>query len=342
MSMNDWSSALDGLNNAINSFSSTIAAGGESTRAIRQAWKYQTRLDEAAHQRAIENWNRENAYNEQMFLKYQTPEAQRRMLEEAGYNPELLAGSGSGGSAPQSAGMTTIGSSQAPTVTPRKWDFRNLGEDIFNAMKRSEEISALRDGKIARQYDIDARRIENNRKELQYFRELMDSSEDAGRLSHERWRRGEDQSAANRAQDAFDMEMRRIRQDLTHGVNEEIRKQALFGSEIKQKELQYWLSQEALSEQQWRRKYRERYGRNPERNETVGDFLFKLSEDTGLLNLIGEVGSDTTGFASDIIKGFSSDKSPDDMPNFLGNPLFVPQLIRRAARKRMRDRNSRK
>ena len=170
----------------------------------------------------------------------------------------------------------------------------------------------------------------------------MDSTEDADRIVHERWKRGEDQSAAKRAQDAFDIEMRRIRQDLTHGVNEETRKKALFGSEMKQRELQYWLNQETLSEQQWRRKYRERYGRNPERNETVGDFLFKLSEDTGLLNLIGEVGSDTTGFVSDIIKGFSSDKSPDDVPNFFGNPLFVPQLIRRSARKRMRDRNSQK
>lgn len=342
MAMEDWSAGLNALTNSINQATSTFASAATSKSQLRAAWKYQTRLDEAAHQRAIENWNRENAYNEQMYLKYQTPEAQRRMLEEAGYNPELLAGSGSGGSAPQSGGITTIGSSQAPTMSTPRWDFRNLGEDLINAMTQAEELAAKRDEKIARRYDIDARRIENNRKELQYFRELMDSSEDADRLSHERWKRGEDQSAAKRAQDAFDIEMRRIRQDLTHGVNEEARKQALFESEVKQRELQYWLNQEALTEQQWRRKYRERYGRNPERNETLGDFLFKLSEDTGLLNLIGEVGSDTTGFASDIIKGFSSDKSPDDTPNFFGNPFFVPQLIRRAARKRMRDRNSQK
>lgn len=302
MAMEDWTAGLNTLTNSINQATATFGTAAQTKRQIREAWKYQTRLDEAAHQRAIENWNRENAYNEQMYLKYQTPEAQRRMLEEAGYNPEVLAGSGSGGSAPQSGGITTIGSSQAPTMSTPRWDFRNLGEDLIAAMTQAEELAAKRDEKIARRYEIDARRIENNRKELQYFRELMDSSEDAGRLSHERWKRGEDQSAANRAQDAFDMEMRRIRQDLTHGVNEETRKQALFGSEIQQRELQYWLNQEALTEQQWRRKYRERYGRNPERNETVGDFLFKLSEDTGLLNLVGEVGSDVANTVGSVYR----------------------------------------
>lgn len=298
MSANNLDSYVPGINainNSINSFASTIAAGGENKAAIRQAWKYQTRLDEAAHQRAIENWERENAYNEQMYLKYQTPEAQRRMLEEAGYHPDALAGGGSGGSAPQSGGITTIGSSTAPTIPTRTWNFRNLGEDLVNAMTQVEELAAKRDERLARRYDIDARRIENNRKELQYHRELLDSSEDAGRIKHERWKRGEDQSAASRAQDAFEMEMRRIRQDLTHNVNEETRRQALYESEQSQRELQYWLGHEDLNEKQWRRKYRERYGRNPERNETVGDFLFKLAEDTGFLNLAGEVGSDASG-----------------------------------------------
>lgn len=291
MALNDWAPALDAITNAVNNISSGLATGAQTKKQIREAYKYQLKLDQYAHERSLANWNMENQYNESMFLKYQTPEAQRRMLEEAGYNPELLAGGGSGGSAPASSGMTTIGSSQAPVGAPVKWDFTNLGENILNAMKRSEEISALRDQKIARQYDIEARRIENNRKELDYFRELMDSSEDAGRLAHERWRRGEDMSAASRAQDAFEMEMKQIRQNLTHGVNEEQRKQALFGTEIKNRELQYWLSQEDLTEKQWRRKYRERYGRNPERNETVGDFLFKLAEDTGFLNLVRDVGT---------------------------------------------------
>ena len=86
--------------------------------------------------------------------------------------------------------------------TPR-WDFRNLGEDLITAMTQAEELDAKRDEKIARRYELDARRIENNRKELEYYRELMDSAEDADRLAHDRWKRGEDQSAANRAQDAF-------------------------------------------------------------------------------------------------------------------------------------------
>ena len=84
---------MNTLTNSINQATATFGTAAQTKKQIREAWKYQTCLDEAAHQRAIENWNRENAYNEQMYLKYQTPEAQRRMLEEAGYNPEILAGS---------------------------------------------------------------------------------------------------------------------------------------------------------------------------------------------------------------------------------------------------------
>lgn len=341
MALNDWAPALDAITNAVNNISSSLATGAQTKKQIREAYKYQLKLDQYAHERALANWNMENQYNEQMFLKYQTPEAQRRMLEEAGYAPELLAGSGSGGSAPASSGMTTIGSSQAPMGAPVKWDFSNLGENILNAMRKVEEIDALRDNKIARQYDIDARRIENNRKELEYFRELLDSSEDADRLAHERWKRGADQSAASRAQDAFEMEMRRIRQDLTHGVNEETRKQALFGTEMKNRELQYWLNQEDLTEKQWRRKYRDRYGRNPERNETVGDFLFKLSEDTGLLNLIGEVGSDSAGIATGAYRAIRNNLKGEDWTSHLPASIGTTTL-RNLLKARMRERNSRK
>lgn len=289
MSMSDWTAGLQALNNSINYAASTIAAGADTKKKIRYARQQQQILDRENYERAIEKWNMENEYNEQMYLKYQTPEAQRRMLEEAGYNPEIFASGGSTGGI-SSAGIASGGGSSLPSVPTQSFNIPNFADDLMRASAQVEELAKARDERLSRRYDIEARRIENNRKELEYMRELMDSSEDANRLKHESWKRGQEYGAADRIVEAHDMAMKEARRRLTYGVNEEFRRQASFVADLSLKELQYWLSNENLTEQQWRRQYRERYGRNPERNETLGDFLFKLGEDVGFLDLVREVG----------------------------------------------------
>lgn len=339
MSMSDWTAGLQALNNSINYATSTIAAGADTKKKIRYARQQQQILDRENYERAIEKWNMENEYNEQMYLKYQTPEAQRRMLEEAGYNPEIFASGGSTGGI-SSAGIDSGGGSSLPSVPTQSFNIPNFADDLMRASAQVEELAKARDERLSRRYDIEARRIENNRKELQYMRELMDSSEDANRLKHDAWKRGQEYGAVDRIVEAHDMAMKEARQRLTYGVSEEARRQSSHAADLNLKELQYWLSKENLTEQQWRRQYRERYGRNPERSDSVGDFLMRLANDTSLLGLVGEVGSDSVGGFSDVYNAYFRNEDPDASPKFLGNPLYIPQLIRRAARKRMREKNA--
>lgn len=102
-------------------------------RAEERAYQYGEKAADAAFKR-----------NQQWFSQYESPEAMRRMLEEAGYNPNIIGGisggTGAGGTqGTASAGASTGGTMDAPNLAAQK----GSKAQMLNATTQALQASAL-------------------------------------------------------------------------------------------------------------------------------------------------------------------------------------------------------
>lgn len=142
----------------------------------RELAEWQNNMNVAQWQRerkaALEDWNRENAYN--------SPAAQMQRFQAAGLNPNLIYGqSNTGGSlsSPSIAGSLTSGApasaptSSAPTVLPKNFDsmFESIGDALMRIPTYKEEVRGRRLDNDLKEEELDVKRQERA------VREFLDS-----------------------------------------------------------------------------------------------------------------------------------------------------------------------
>lgn len=161
----DWGAFAVGLGSLISSGIGAFSSGNmnKKNRAFQaemlgnqqnfareqRDWQLQTEKELTADERA---------YNEEMYNKYQSPEAYVRQLEEAGLNPSLAYGGNSAGS-PEIADYSNIQAGASPYASPLpQFDMSRHFSDI------SDNLVALSSQAIQnRMADNDAARVEFQR-----------------------------------------------------------------------------------------------------------------------------------------------------------------------------------
>lgn len=114
---------------------SAIAAGKLNKK--NRAW--QEKMYSRQQDDNLENWNRQNAYNIQMYNDYQSPAAIKRQLEEAGLNPYLMYSQGAAGlkDAPSAQQQHASSFGNPQTSTP---DLSNIGSSFQTAMAQMMQL----------------------------------------------------------------------------------------------------------------------------------------------------------------------------------------------------------
>lgn len=132
----DWIGALIGLG-------TTIYAANRTKAAQERANQYNKDAADLAYQRDLEMWNRMNAYND--------PAAAFARLQNAGLNPNMMYGGGSGpGAAGQAAaapkspiphyGMVTPMAASLPQVLGQYQDFQMRKAQIDNVKAQTDNV----------------------------------------------------------------------------------------------------------------------------------------------------------------------------------------------------------
>lgn len=131
--------ALTGAIGALGSVAGNVVNGLFSKSAATTAFKRQKELMALQQQYAVENWNREAAYND--------PKAQMQRLKDAGLNPNLVYGSGAAGLEAPSTAAPTAPSAPMQSTAPADFgaavsDAVNAAVGIANAKKADSETIA--------------------------------------------------------------------------------------------------------------------------------------------------------------------------------------------------------
>lgn len=131
--------ALTGAIGALGSVAGNVVNGLFSKSAATTAFKRQKELMALQQQYAVENWNREVAYND--------PKAQMQRLKDAGLNPNLVYGSGAAGLEAPSTAAPTAPSAPMQSTAPADFgaavsDAVNAAVGIANAKKADSETIA--------------------------------------------------------------------------------------------------------------------------------------------------------------------------------------------------------
>lgn len=103
------------------SFGGSLFSQGQADIRSAEAFNRQKELMRLQNQYAVENWNRENAYN--------TPAMQKKRLQEAGLNPDLMYGNGAAG---LQAGSIDSPSAPSAPMSPTM-DFSKSVNDAVSA-----------------------------------------------------------------------------------------------------------------------------------------------------------------------------------------------------------------
>lgn len=267
-----------------------IGAATGTKKQIREAAKHQRELMD--YQNAL---NQANVADQRAYLKqyeaeryqnYDSLQAQVRDAKAAGLNPEVVAGAASGGSGGAS-GAPGVSVPGAPDVA-NPWErvgrtISDVGNSIMQGIQFANDMAKAVDEKKARQYDLEARDLDNarNRVALDLEKEkLKDALFQGTRRAWNAYKQDSDyflkQAAENRARDAHDLTMRERNAEFSRNATRFEWEAKRNEQETAYRELQYWLGKENLTEQQWRREFRNKYGQNPERSMSMGDFLYRL------------------------------------------------------------------
>ena len=120
--MGDWLSLLGDIGGSAGSIVSTLISNANQMKLARENMQWQQQENERAYQRDIDFWNMQNQYN--------SPEAQRQRLEEAGFNPNMAFGNGVKATTGNASGNVSMNPAQAITPALQPYQFGNLGAQL--------------------------------------------------------------------------------------------------------------------------------------------------------------------------------------------------------------------
>lgn len=268
-----------------------VAAATGTKKQIREAAKQQRSLMDYQNELNQANLREQReyiaAYEQQRYQNYDSLQAQVRDAEAAGLNPEVVAGGSSGGAAGGAAGAPGVsipGIPDIPNTLERVGkSISQVGDSIMRGIQFSNEMQKAADEKKARAYNLESLALDNQRNQvaLDFEREkLKDALFDGTRRAWNAYKQDQDyfmkSAAENRAFEAHRLSMKERNAEFERNATRFEREGKLFQQQFAQNELQYWLGREDLTEQQWRREFREKYGQNPEKSMSLGDFLYRL------------------------------------------------------------------
>lgn len=271
----------------VGAIASAIAAAGAATSSISTTAKGKKALARQVasqkelmdYQNALQRQNLEDQRDYQYDYEMNYFQRQREAAERGGFAPEAALGAtGSGGTASGSGGVSIPLAPDVPISDPGQ-TIAGIGDSILQASTAVNQLQKNSDEAKSRRYALEAQEIENNKKRVELAREVEALDDDRWRAGKRDIRFGWEESAANRSAEAFDLDMKDKRANFVRNATEDERNRYRFLNEVRSNELQYWLGRENLTEQQWRRQYRERYGKNPERSMSLADFLNELGTD---------------------------------------------------------------
>lgn len=156
------------------------AAGGIIATAInnynqrkmaRESMQWQQQENERAFQRDIQMWNMQNQYN--------SPEAQRKRLEDAGMNPQLAFGNGIQGSVGNADGSPKYNPAQAITPDLQPYNL-GTGSDVSNIVQQRLLLQQQKKFQDAQIGEINARTLKKLQ-ELKLDKETFQYTVDAAR-----------------------------------------------------------------------------------------------------------------------------------------------------------------
>lgn len=126
-----WDAIASGVVGAVSAgtqLAATKYTNDTNYRIARENMGWQQQENERAFQRELQMWDMQNQYN--------SPESQRRRLEEAGYNAMLTQGSGSNVSPGNSSSTPGYTPAQAITPTMQDYNVGNLGLGVADLLQR--------------------------------------------------------------------------------------------------------------------------------------------------------------------------------------------------------------
>lgn len=280
--INAAGSALGGLGGLI----SSIGAGRRQRKLIKAQEASQKRLMDYQHDIAVDDWNRQNAYDEQLrqsqYEKYDSLQAQVKDAMAAGLNPEVVAGGASSGGSSisgQPIGGTSIPG--RPDVGPAP---ASAGEIIANTLSAisgiTDAIETTRFNRENRNIQLEAARQKLNEQKVDIFskldklnwsredrsilREKLETSLNFDLLSLKRGRQ-----AYNFDEEANSLKIQRMKQEIGLNNSKEAREKAIHA-------LQTAIAWEELNEKNWKNWYRTEFGEDPGKSMSLGDVLNTL------------------------------------------------------------------
>lgn len=260
-------------------------------KQIREAAKQQRSLmdyQNALNQANVEDQRRYiTEYEANRYQNYDSLQAQVRDAIAAGLNPEAVVGGSVGGSTGGASGAPGLSIPGAPDIPNSLERFGStisqVGESIMRGMQFTNEMKKAADEKQARAYNLEALELDNerNRVALDLEKErLEDARFEATRRAWNAYKQDDDyfmkRAAEFRAREAHGLSMKERNAEFSRNATRFDWERKRNDQETAQRELQYWLSRENLTEQQWRREFRNKYGQNPEKSMSLGDFLYRL------------------------------------------------------------------
>lgn len=278
-------SGTGALVGGIGSLSGTKKQIKEAAKRQKELMDYQNALNQAN----VEDQRRYiTQYERDRYENYDSLQAQVRDAVAAGLNPEAVVGGSVGGSTGGASGASGVSIPGAPDIPNTLERFGSsisqVGESLMNGMRFTQEMKKAADESKARAYNLEALSLDNerNRVALDLERErLKDALFEGTRRAWNAYKQDSDyfmkRAAEFRARDAHDLSMRERNAEFDRNATRfdwEVRREE---QEHAQRELQYWLSQEDLTEKRWRRQFREKYGVSPDKSMSLGDFLFRTA-----------------------------------------------------------------
>lgn len=131
-----------------------LSAGGSlGSAALNSKWTYNQMKTQ--HEYELENMREQQSWQEKMYQRSFTdasPATQRRLMEEAGYNPYDLSDG-----FPVASGQIPSSGSSSTSVSPTRGPFDNLGASVGQSL---EALTALANWENVNQ-DTEGKRIEN-------------------------------------------------------------------------------------------------------------------------------------------------------------------------------------
>ncbi len=169
--MSDWYTLGGYAAGAAGGIIGTAINNYNQRKMARESMQWQQQENERAFQRDVQMWNMQNQYN--------SPEAQRKRLEDAGFNPQLAFGNGIQGSIGNADSSPKYNPAQAITPDLQPYNL-GTGSDISNIIQQGLLLQQQRKFQDAQIGEINARTLKKLQ-ELKLDKETFQYTVDAAR-----------------------------------------------------------------------------------------------------------------------------------------------------------------